>query len=268
MVEFYQKLGPSIFSQRLKPSGFLGDIVDILSKIPGISTAVGDLDLLFIAKWSNAQLHSALVGFFGDTKLADLGRKVVLPTLAVNADVPNSSKTFTVPTVMDNFPNSSYCDVLARDAMMRSGAAPTYFESYQGFVDGGLVANNPSVVALAAALDPSRGAQALDSVRILSVGTGLSPEGITAKQPLDWGIVKWGPIVYDVSSTSVNEIDSYQAQQILGPRYCRLNLVLDKSIALDDGAAIPTLIALADKMRSGKDPGYEQAKKFVQANFG
>ena len=34
------------------------------------------------------------------------------------------------------------------DAAMRSTAAPTYFGIYQGYVDGGVFANNPSMVAL------------------------------------------------------------------------------------------------------------------------
>lgn len=267
MVDFYKTVGPSMFSQRLTPKGFLGEIVEILSRIPGVGKVLGDLDLLFIAKWSNAELHEGLVEFFKEITLGELSKKVALPTLAVDGKINDSSESFTVPAVMHNFEGSDFLDVLARDAMMRSGAAPTYFESYQGYVDGGLVANNPSMVAIASAVDPHRGGKKLSEVRMLSIGTGVTPEGITKEQPLDWGIVQWGPIVYNVSSTSVSELTSYQATHILEENYNRLNLVLTETIKLDDGAAIPRLIELADQMRADKNCEYEAAKEFVRKNF-
>ena len=42
---------------------------------------------------------------------------------------------------------------LVVDVALRTSAAPTYFPSYQGYVDGGVVANNPTMAALAQALD-------------------------------------------------------------------------------------------------------------------
>jgi hypothetical protein len=35
---------------------------------------------------------------------------------------------------------------------MRTSAAPTYFPVFQGYTDGGLVANNPSIVAVSKAI--------------------------------------------------------------------------------------------------------------------
>jgi patatin-like phospholipase/acyl hydrolase len=38
------------------------------------------------------------------------------------------------------------------DAALRSAAAPTYFPVYQGYCDGAVTANNPSLVAVSMAL--------------------------------------------------------------------------------------------------------------------
>lgn len=39
-------------------------------------------------------------------------------------------------------------DLLVWDAAMRTSAAPTYFPVYNGYVDGGVVANDPSALAV------------------------------------------------------------------------------------------------------------------------
>jgi patatin-like phospholipase/acyl hydrolase len=265
IVRFYQEHGPKIFSKRIVPKGLLGVLAKLLEKLPRIRRYVEDADNLFLPKWDNTGLHEALAGFFGRTTLKELSHKVAVPALELCDNKPGWEKGRAAPVVMDNFENSRYSDTLAADAMQRSGAAPTYFASYQGFVDGGVVANNPSMAALAVALDPKKGNQPLQEVRMLSVGTGISPDRIAATQPLDWGILKWGPIIYDVSSTGVNEIDTLNARRVLQQQYCRLDLVLPEPIALDDASKIPRLIELADGMRGGRP--YQAALEFVKTSF-
>ena len=68
---------------------------------------------------------------------------------------------------------------------MSTSAAPTYFPSYGVFVDGGVIANNPSMAAIAQALDgrnqASERATTLDEIKLLSVGTGASLQYIAGR---------------------------------------------------------------------------------------
>ena len=75
-------------------------------------------------------------------------------------------------------------DELVVDVAMRTSAAPTFFPMYQGYVDGGVVANNPSMCALAQALDPrAAAARQVADVTLLSVGTGLNPHYVQRLRP-------------------------------------------------------------------------------------
>ncbi|HRE25738.1 MAG TPA: hypothetical protein PK954_03810, partial [Anaerolineales bacterium] len=119
-----------------------------------------------------------------------------------------------------NFPNEDTdARELAVDVALRTSAAPTYFPIVDGFVDGGVIANNPSMCALAQALDPKRGAgQALADVRILSLGTGQNQEFIETDDT-DWGLAQWMPHLVGVMIDGAMDLANYQCRQILGEHY-------------------------------------------------
>jgi patatin-like phospholipase/acyl hydrolase len=117
---------------------------------------------------------------------------------------------------------------------MRTSAAPTYFPSYQGYVDGGVVANNPSLSALATALDGRAGGQSLENIFLLSLGTGQSPNFVDTKNgDKDWGFSQWAkPLVSMMIDGSMGVAD-FQCQQLLGERYRRVGPYLPKPMPLD-----------------------------------
>ncbi len=94
------------------------------------------------------------------------------------------------PVFTHNFPGSHHLNELVVDVALRSAAAPTVFPSHQGHIDGGMVANNPSTVAIAMALGHKEPRPALEDIRLLSVGTGLTPTIVTLDTQ-GWGVVQW-----------------------------------------------------------------------------
>jgi uncharacterized protein len=72
-----------------------------------------------------------------------------------------------------------------------------YFPVYQGHVDGGVIANNPSMAAFAQALDAGTGGQPLADLRLFSVGTGITPAFVMGGN-LDWRLAQWAPKLADM----------------------------------------------------------------------
>lgn len=79
-------------------------------------------------------------------------------------------------------------EVRLRDAILASCAAPTYFDPRQVgqylLADGGLWANNPTIIAVIEALSKFR--QPLGKIRVLSVGTGRTASFYTRRGA--WGL--------------------------------------------------------------------------------
>jgi hypothetical protein len=159
------------------------------------SRGIASLDGLREAKYDNVKLHALLLKTFGTACLKDLKKKVVIPTLNLNAAVPGGRNRIS-PRCMHNFsgPDSDQ-ELSAVVAALRTSAAPTYFPVFQTFADGGLVANDPSLCAVARAL---KSAQVLKSeVVVLSLGTGVQYKCIPGEDH-DAGLLFWAPKLIDI----------------------------------------------------------------------
>ncbi len=204
--ELYEKHGAAIF----RPAG-RGNLQD-LGRTAG-------------AAYDNRPLRRLLRDRFGDLRLEDLRTRVLVPTFALDNGAPSPARRSWAARFFHNVPGTDGDGRRrVRDVALYSCAAPAYFPSVDGFIDGGVVANNPALVALAQSQDSrlSDRVPAMRQVALLSLGTGRSRMRIEGAR-LDWGIGQWArPILGILAEGSIDVVD-YQCRQFLGRRYHRLS---------------------------------------------
>lgn len=221
-----------------------------------------DMGNAFGAQYSNEGLKKALTVEFGDITLGDLKKKVVI----VSFDLDNSAFEASVtrrwkPKIFQNYPGSgSDASEKVVDVALRTSAAPTFFPVYQGYIDGGVVANNPSMCALAQAMDDGTGNQSLSKIALLSVGTGGFPRFLTTEDA-DWGWTQWARPLLDIMLEGSLEVADYQCRNILGRRYHRIAPRLNEPVSLDSLDSVPELVKV------GKGYRLDEAIKFVGKYF-
>jgi patatin-like phospholipase/acyl hydrolase len=203
------------------------------------------------SKYDNVNLKQILLETFGAHKLKDLHSRVLIASFKLdNQALDPSSRTWN-PKFFHNFlGDDSDGDSLAVDVAMSTSAAPTYFPSYGVYIDGGVIANNPSMAAIAQALDGRNQAgerATLDGIKLLSVGTGASLQYIDGVNH-DWGDAQWiKPILNVMMDGSVGVAD-FECQQLLGDSYCRVEPIFPagKSFPMDDVSKVVDLMDLAN----------------------
>ena len=205
------------------------------------------------SKFTNRYLHRLLTRMYRGRTLADAPRPLVVTAFQLDSG-PGSGRARRC--CVRNLHNLRARDaaeecgarVTVVDAVMRSTAAPTYFPSWQGYVDGGMYAQDPSSVALALALSPARGLAApLARTVVLSVGTGsvMRYYEDRGNNHHDYGMAQWAPHILNVLWDSMVLKSADVCRELLGDRYWRVDPDLATEIPLDDVLQLPVLVAAA-----------------------
>jgi len=223
---------------------------------------LADLDQLRGAQYSNTTLKEELINQFGSMTLGELPFKVIISSFDLDNEATGMGKVRSwKPKYFHNFPGSdSDGHEKVVDVALYTSAAPTFFPVYHGYVDGGVVSNNPSMCSVAQALEPNTGKQMLRNVRLLSLGTGFNPKYLTANDE-DWGLVQWAPHLISLMLEGSSGLVDYQCRQLLGNKYLRINPVLPLEIGLDGVDQIPLMKSLASQFDLG------DAIPWVKRNF-
>jgi len=231
-VELYRQNGKEIFASR--------GLLDLLSL---------GIDEVFRADYAPDGLRKALEQAFGDRRLGDLPKDVLIPAFDLRRWTPKF------------FDREHDADARVVDVALATSSAPTYFpahgwtkgESVTCYADGGLFANNPSDSAIAFAL--SRKVDVSD-MRLISFGTGdtapPAPRDMLAgKTDLDWGYRDWiarSPhYLLTALLDSGSEASHFRSREQLGGNYCRVQPVLSEHIELDSADKIGDLLVAGER---------------------
>ncbi len=222
--DLYERKGPEIFADSI-----LDDIVDV--------------GRLFGAAYRNANLTSEVHALLGDKTLGELSRYVLITSFDLDNESLDPDVRRWKPKLFHNLPGeSSDQEELAYKVALYTSAAPTYFPTVDGFVDGGVYANNPSMCALAQTQDPRNLERDMREVVLLSISTGTALRYIEGPSH-DWGYWQWVKPLIDLMLDGVAGIADYQCARLLGSRYHRVDPFFPPGVTpdLDDVARIPFL---------------------------
>ncbi|SLN73676.1 patatin-like phospholipase family protein [Oceanibacterium hippocampi] len=209
LARLYVEDGPKIFQRSLWH---------------GVSSLGGLTD----QRYDAAPLERILDMTFGNTLMSEAATDLLVPAYEIERSSggrrekgPHFFKSWHARGHRNEKPDSH--DFYVRDVVRASTAAPTYFEAAdildragdeRYLIDGGVVANNPALCALASA---RRLYPAADSFLLVSLGTGDLGRPIEFDAARHWGISGWARPLLSVIFGGGSESVDYQLGQLLTP---------------------------------------------------
>jgi len=159
---------------------------------------------------------------------------------------------------------------LARNVALYSTAAPAYFPPADGYVDGGVYANNPAMCALAQMFDKQYEPlikPALTDVAMFSVGAGRTATFVEQKWWKPWGAIPWLLFHHyiEIPTDGTVGVADYQCRQILGEENyhrCDIDFPQRVSFALDDTWRVSEIEAMV--VEATRQPAFKTHCEWLQ----
>ena len=254
MHKFYVDYGASIFTKRepYKAKGIYRFLYPPVNWVFKKKTG-GDLHTAFRAQYCPHALEKSFAEGFGENTLGDIHcTRLIMPAVNLTKGIPHVFRSSHLPKAVHDK------DIKIADAIIASTAAPTYFPHRQigenAYVDGGVWAADPSMLAIAEAIRIQQFSKQLDpdapivtnDIHLLSVGTGrsnfsLSPPGSDA------GLLFWASRIAEVMGTSQSQGVHLPLKFFLGDRYRHVNFKLTEKWGLDEVENIPKLFQVGEE---------------------
>ena len=174
ILAFYEESGPLIFSGNRR-----------LRLLRWLSTT----------KYDSVPLKEALKDRFGEKKLGDSRKRLVIPSFNLENGEVYIYKTAHHPRLERDY------KVKVVDVALATASAPTYFPTHRSatgipLIDGGVWANNPVGMAVVEAISVLEWPR--DSLKILSLGCTTEPLNIDRGRRIPHGLSYWMPKLLDV----------------------------------------------------------------------
>ena len=168
-------------------------------------------------KYPDKGLNEALQSIFRGTLLRDVQKPLFVTAANVGS---RTLKVFSPET--DN-------GWMLWEVIRAATAAETYFPSWKGYADGGVFANNPSMVAVAAACRVL-GAK-LEDLEVLSIGTGQKPaQG--GRPPLT--VIGWGSwLIHALLEGASDNMHDYFVRSLPVKKYTRIQFAMQPKWEMD-----------------------------------
>lgn len=149
-------------------------------------------------RYDIAEVAAGLFAIHGDKKLSDFQQKVLFTAFYVGgksfAETSSGGGKPAAPPFIPwgprlytNLSKSGTPSEKLVDAVTQSSAMPGMMGSWQSCVDGAFVNHDPTLAAIAAAVE--NGAS-LDNIAVINLGTGLMPDWVSDDTSM-WGAKQW-----------------------------------------------------------------------------
>jgi uncharacterized protein len=198
------------------------------------------------ADYSNDRFKKILTGLFKNSTLATLHGKlpaekgIMVCSFDLNPDDNGKPINFRPRVYHSDFFKDQ--DVKLVDLCLMTSAGPTYFPIYNNHVDGGVSLNNPSMAAVAYAInDSDEGGKeyrhpdgkrkglglSLKDVKVFSLGCGTSNKNYIAEEDIrkkdrgDWGNLQWVKYLPDMLTESNMQASDYYIRQLIPDKRLR-----------------------------------------------
>jgi hypothetical protein len=128
------------------------------------------------------------------------------------------------------------------EAVRASCAAPTYFDPWKGYADGGLVENNPIMIGISGILKHKLAP--LEDIKTFSIGTGMDSEHIHKTTEIPTGYISWLKYILGVYlESSYASVSQYEAEAVLGEnRTTFIDFTRKDSWRMDDPGIVDEIV--------------------------
>jgi patatin-like phospholipase/acyl hydrolase len=178
------------------------------------------------SKYNTKKFKKFLEFVYNGLCLGDLKKKVVIPSFCLDDESPVRRRWN--PKIFHNFSGLDH-NIKLVDVAMATSAVPVIFPAYGKYIDGAVVANNPTLCAIAQSQDLQVKPK-LEEICVLSLGT-VRDEYVEGKN-FDWGYLKWIKTILELLPERDLPLVNYQASLLLGSRYHRIEPIIN--LPMDD----------------------------------
>lgn len=206
------------------------------------------------AKYTYAPLRRALVEAFGERRLGESRKRLLIPSLNLAAERVHSYKTSHHPKLVHDY------KLPVVEVALATVAAPTYFPIHVSpdglpYIDGSLWARNPLALAVIEAigvLDWPR-----DDISVLSLGCTSEHLNVSWQKRISLGASYWGARIGDVFMKAQSSSAIATAHALVGSEnVVRISPDIgDRHFSLDGIENMPELEALGRSEAGAHFPG-------------